>query len=141
MRFRQRRLHRVLIYDTDSTEATEASSSATAAFGVLIQEDRRATKPVALVTGGLHAMLEKYPFLVKLKSLAPAHGEGVASGTIDDAPPTIFSDDEYPSEILDDFLFLGTCYTDPCNRATPTRATVLHRPVQPCTVRCAPCNA
>ena len=68
-------------------------------------------------------MLAKYPFLVKLKVDAPLHGEGVASGTIDDAAPTIFSDDEYPSEILDDFLFLGSYGT----LALHGKAVQLHR--------------
>eukprot|EP00729_Bicosta_minor_P008940 gene8940-31513_t len=101
MRFRQRRTNKVLVYDQDSTEAS--TSSATADFGALLKEDRRAARPVALVTGGLQGMVEKYPFLVMLKEVEL----GGASGA--DAPPTthVFSDDEYPSEILDDFLFLG----------------------------------
>eukprot|EP00041_Stephanoeca_diplocostata_P017658 m.361227 g.361227 ORF g.361227 m.361227 type:complete len:382 (-) comp20777_c0_seq1:1201-2346(-) len=88
-RFKQRRSHALVVYDQDSVEG---SDSLAAAFLRAMQEDRRARHTVLAVSGGLNAVLVRFPFLVKGH---PAFGE---------------EDDyhvEYPSMVLDDFMFLG----------------------------------
>lgn len=83
-RFRQRRTDEVVVYDDDSVEGGNGD---VATFLKAMQEDRRAAKKVLAVKGGLKAVEAKFPFLVKGNDA--------------------FSDSEYPSMILPDFLFLG----------------------------------
>jgi len=89
LRFRQRRSNKVVVYDLASAPDAEgaAAGSDVAGFVDMLKKDRRCSQPVAMVKGGMAAIEKKYPFLIKGNSA--------------------FSELEYPSEILEDFLYLG----------------------------------
>eukprot|EP00039_Didymoeca_costata_P015532 m.267030 g.267030 ORF g.267030 m.267030 type:complete len:370 (+) comp16242_c0_seq4:95-1204(+) len=88
LRFRQRRSNLVVIYGSSNSETLE--------FLECLKKDRRTTKTVLMLEGGISSFETNYPFLVKGN--------------------TKFTDDEFPSEICDNFLYLGN-YAAARNRA------------------------
>ncbi|EDQ88713.1 uncharacterized protein MONBRDRAFT_25952 [Monosiga brevicollis MX1] len=85
-RFWHRRFFNVVLYDDESTPEAEATTLAS--FSAALQTEKRCSRTVHKLRGGLRQFMEAYPFLVKGH---PA-----------------FTDAEFPSEIKDGFLFLGS---------------------------------
>eukprot|EP00049_Salpingoeca_infusionum_P009052 m.150160 g.150160 ORF g.150160 m.150160 type:complete len:377 (-) comp14223_c0_seq2:369-1499(-) len=88
-RFRHRRMFHVAIYDQSSTQ-DNVSPTLAAAIQAL-ESERRVQRGVSIIDGGFAAFASRHPYLV--------------TGT-----PS-FSDAEFPSEIVDDFLYCGSWET------------------------------
>ncbi|EGD81038.1 hypothetical protein PTSG_10981 [Salpingoeca rosetta] len=84
-----RRQYHVILYD-DGSSLESPSDRLKSAMDILVA-DQRTQQTVRVLSGGLAAFSRSYPFLVK--------------GTDE------FNDAEYPSEIIDGFLFLGNWET------------------------------
>eukprot|EP00035_Acanthoeca_spectabilis_P037870 m.48094 g.48094 ORF g.48094 m.48094 type:complete len:392 (-) comp8897_c1_seq2:852-2027(-) len=86
-RFKQRRTDMVFVYDEDSEEGAGVAAQ----FLSAMSADQRAAKPVTAVKGGFQAFASRFPFL----------------NTGSEEFKSVEYSLEYPSMILDDFLFLG----------------------------------
>eukprot|EP00055_Hartaetosiga_balthica_P004799 m.13124 g.13124 ORF g.13124 m.13124 type:complete len:369 (+) comp4112_c0_seq1:45-1151(+) len=86
-RIYHRRIFKVVLYD----DGNETSSERIQAAKDILSEDRRCEFEISVLQGGLSVFMSLYPFLVK----------GTDS----------FSDSEYPSEILEGKLYLGSWAT------------------------------
>lgn len=101
--FRRRRDDCIFIYD--STGSLEEPTDRIASFIAELTRDRRTRLPVAVLHGGLAEFMRRYPFSVV--------GE------------PLFVNDQFPSEIIEDFLYLGNYESAKC-RAVIDRLRITH---------------